>query len=69
MAIMHHVMDEALDKVIERLQLQLKQPFKKAEVGTIGTCPAKGGTTATTSTGIRGEYYGDSYREDCQDGK
>ena len=69
MAIMHHVMDEALDKVIERLQLQLKQPFKKAEVGTIGTCPAKGETNATTSTGRRGEYYGDSYREDCQEGK
>ena len=31
MAIVHHVMDEALAEVFERLQLQLKQPLTKSK--------------------------------------
>ena len=31
MAIMYQFMDEALDKVFEQLQLQLKQPFIKSK--------------------------------------
>lgn len=68
MAITHHVMDELLDKFFERLQLQLKWPLKsQSQYNKHGQ--VKGGNTAITATGIRGQCYGSSYKEDCQEGK
>lgn len=72
MAIMHHVVDEALDKVFERPQLQLKAILAilyKVKVGTTSMCQVKGGSTATTGTSMGGECHGDGYREYCQEEK